>query len=150
MKAEDLVRAGGEENLEVREVPGKGRGIFSRLGFEKNDYVCEYAGELISCKEGEEREARYLLDEQIGSYIYFFRYSEKRFCIDATEESGRHGRLINHSKTTPNLKTKVCRVDDQPRMYFVATVKIEQGDELLYDYGDTRKEAVNDFPWLLS
>ena len=83
---EDIIRAGVEENLEVREVPRKGRGIFSRLGFERNEYVCEYAGELITCKEGEAREARYRLDEEIGSYIYFFRYSEKRFCIDATEE----------------------------------------------------------------
>ena len=71
------------------------------------------------------------------------------FSIDATEESGRLGRLINHSRQRPNLKTKVLEVEGKPRLALMALKEIEQGEELLYDYGDRSKEAVTAHPWLM-
>ena len=56
--------------------------------------------------------------------------------IDATSESGRYGRLLNHSKITPNCVTKVVMLGDIPRLILVAKNDIVAGTELLYDYGD--------------
>lgn len=53
------------------------------------------------------REEEYAKDPSIGSYMYFFKYKSKRWCVDATKESIYKGRLINHSALRPNLRTKV-------------------------------------------
>ena len=70
------------------------------------------------------------------------------FSIDATSESGRYGRLVNHSRLTPNCVTKLVMVGEVPHLILVAKDSINPGDELLYDYGDDSKEALRDHPWL--
>ena len=56
--------------------------------------------------------------------------------MDATEESGRYGRLLNHSKRSPNCKTIVVEIEGTPRLTFVARRDITAGEEILFDYGD--------------
>ena len=58
------------------------------------------------------------------------------FSVDATSESGRYGRLLNHSRITPNCVTKVVMLGDTPRLILVAKNNIIAGTELLFDYGD--------------
>ena len=70
------------------------------------------------------------------------------FSIDATSESGRYGRLVNHSRITPNCVTKVVMVGEVPRLILVAKHSINPGVELLYDYGDRSKESLKAHPWL--
>ena len=60
----------------------------------------------------------------------------KYFSIDATFESGRLGRLVNHSKARSNCSTKVVMLDGIPRLVFIAKKDILPGSELYYDYGD--------------
>ena len=62
----------------------------------KGEFVVEYVGELITEKQGVEREESY--PEENASFIFHFKHCGKSWCVDATEESGRLGRLINHSK----------------------------------------------------
>ena len=80
----------------------------------------------------------------------FFKSDSKRLCVDATIEDGTYGRLINHSAVEANLKIKVMKVENDLRVVFCASRRIESGEELLYDYGDRRKEAVEGNPWLQS
>lgn len=68
--------------------------------------------------------------------------------MDATPSTYGHGRLINHGNKSANLVTKVVEVDGLPRLCFFATGDIEAGEELLYDYGDRRKDAIISYPWL--
>ena len=70
------------------------------------------------------------------------------FSIDATEETGRYGRLLNHSRVSPNCVTKVVMLDNTPRLILVAKHHIDIGEELLYDYGDRSKESLKAHPWL--
>ena len=70
------------------------------------------------------------------------------FSIDATAETGRYGRLVNHSRVTPNCITKVVMIDEVPRLMLVAKHHIQEGEELLYDYGDRSKESLKAHPWL--
>ena len=39
--------------------------------------------------------------------MYFFQTKGQKYCIDATAETGRYGRLINHSRLYANLLPKV-------------------------------------------
>ncbi len=66
------------------------------------------------------------------------------YSIDATQESGRLGRLVNHA----NCMTRVVSIDNTPYLAIVAARTINPQEELLFDYGDRRKVAIQAHPWL--
>jgi len=134
--------------LEIRDIPGKNRGVVPTKKLSKGDFAVEYAGELIEHSTAEERENKYAMDVSKGCYMYYFKTNGKNYCIDATVETGRYGRLVNHSRQTPNLMTKVIMNGKSPRLILVAKHDIEPGTELLYDYGDRSKESLAAHPWL--
>lgn len=70
--------------------------------------------------------------------------------VDATKESGRVGRLINHSRSAPNAITRVQEVDAVPRLFLFASKEIKKGEEVLFDYGDRCAKVTYDNPWLNS
>ncbi|XP_078725358.1 N-lysine methyltransferase KMT5A isoform X2 [Lampetra fluviatilis] len=161
IKIDDAILCGKEEGLEVREVLGKGRGVFATRSFGRGDFVVEYSGELIGLTEAKTREVNYARDPDKGCYMYYFCYLNKTYCVDATAESGRLGRLLNHSKMG-NCRTKLHLVccgeggspergrGGVPRLILVASRNIGLGEELMYDYGDRSREALNAHPWLKS
>lgn len=77
------------------------------------------------------------------SIVIFFHCS-----IDATEESGKLGRLLNHSKTNSNCHPKIVIVQDRPCLILFASRNIATGEELQYDYGDRSKVSIDSHPWL--
>jgi [histone H4]-lysine20 N-methyltransferase SETD8 len=125
-----------------------GRGVVATRAFHRGDTVVEYEGELISMQEGERREMEYAKDESIGSYMFFVTSGNRKFCIDATTESGKLGRLINHSRSAANLTPRYEFVDGVSRVLLVARQDISKGTELFYDYGDRRKKVVRENTWL--
>ena len=135
--------------LEIKHFEGKGRGIVTKESFEKDDVILEYVGELINLKQAKQRELEYDINNLKVGYMYFFRYFDKSYCIDASIETCRFGRLINHSRRNPNLKPKIVTVSAYPRLIFIANHYIGPGTELLYDYGEKRKEVIDANPWLL-
>ncbi|CAF0799109.1 unnamed protein product [Rotaria sp. Silwood1] len=138
-----------EDGLEARDTGTiKGRGVYTTKKFFRNDYIVEYAGELVTQSEAKKRETLYGRNHDIGCYMYYFKWGEKVFCVDATEETNRLGRLINHSRKNSNCQPKVFVVRDQPRLILVALRDIDIGEELFYDYGERRKDIVEAFPWL--
>jgi histone-lysine N-methyltransferase SETD8 len=82
--------------------------------------------------------------------MYFFEFKSKKYCIDATSESGRLGRLLNHSKINSNCHTKLVDIDSKPVLTILASRDIKQGEELTYDYGDRSKFTLEAHPWLLT
>ncbi|BES97344.1 Histone-lysine N-methyltransferase PR-Set7 [Nesidiocoris tenuis] len=144
---ENAILSGREDGLEVHNFEGKGRGIVATRHFGRGDFVVEYAGELISMDEARERESIYARDQNTGCYMYYFVYRDVPYCVDATAESPRLGRLVNHSRNG-NLSTKSLMVAGIPRLVLVAKEDIQPGDELLYDYGDRSRESLYYHPWL--
>lgn len=128
----------------------KGRGIRAGKSFVKNEFVIEYKGDIMDYNSAKLREQEYAKDPSIGSYMYFFKYKSKRWCVDATKESIYKGRLINHSVLRPNLRTKVVELDDGIHLILVAKRNIDEAEELLYDYGDRTPETVARNPWLMN
>jgi len=134
--------------LEIVMIKNKGRGIRAVRDFSQGEFVVEYAGELINIGTAKDLEVKYSMDASKGSYMYYFKHQNTQYCIDATGESGRQGRLLNHSRVSPNCKTKVFILGDTPRLIIVAKSDIKAGTELVYDYGDRSKESLKDHLWL--
>ena len=139
-----------EDGLIVKVLEDKGRGVFATKTFNKEEFIVEYAGELISYQEAKKREKKYSEDSAIGCYMYFFEFKSKKYCIDATAESGRLGRLLNHSKTSNNCHTKLYEINSKPVLAILASRDIEVDEELTYDYGDRSKFTLEAHPWLLT
>lgn len=138
------------DHVERREDPMeiKGRfGVFAKRKINKGAFVCEYAGDLIDRREAERRDLIYELKCK-GSYMFYFNWSNKCYCLDATEPTRRLGRLVNHSRKKPNCKMEIFTHDNKPFLILTAIRDIETNEELLYDYGERNKEAIKANPWL--
>ncbi|VDO33979.1 Protein set-1, putative [Brugia malayi] len=148
--ANAILTGSNEEFLEIFECEEKGRGIRTLRNFQKNEFVVEYKGEIIDLRLARIREREYAKDDSIGSFMYFFKYQNKQYCVDATDETPYKGRLINHSVIRPNLKTKVIELNGSKHLILIAKRDIDIGEELLYDYGDRTPCTVAENPWLLN
>ncbi|XP_041835801.1 histone-lysine N-methyltransferase set-1-like [Melanotaenia boesemani] len=125
--------------LEVKYINSfKGRGVFSRTIFQKGDFVAEYRGELIN---GEEAEKRRKHNRACAVFMYDFPWRERTWCIDAAQEDGSYGRLINDDYCHPNCKMKKVVIQDKPHLFLFALQDINPGEEVTYDYGGS------DWPW---
>lgn len=144
---EELIKNNVEEGLEVKHLEGKGRGVFACKEFQKGQFVVEYHGDLVEMAEAKRRELMYAQDPTTGCYMYYFQFLNKTYCVDATRETRRLGRLINHSKSG-NCQTKLHSIEGTPHLILVASRDIKLGEELLYDYGDRSREALAAHPWL--
>merc|ERR1719510_453479 len=139
-----------KRNFKVTTYEGKGRGIETKREFKKGDEVLEYSCDLIQMDVASQRESEYAFECNAGSFMLYFMVGNRHFCVDATEDSGRYGRLVNHSKKNANIfpHTKVAEEEGKPRVIFVATRDICKGEELLFDYNDRRKRSLNAHSWL--
>ena len=126
----------------------KGCGVFTLKEVKKGDFVREYAGELIDSHEEKKRDAKYDEDSSVGSYMYFFVFKSKKFCVDATKETGRIERLNNHSVRFSNLSPRIVEINKVPRLLFFAAKIINHGEELLYNYGHCSEKSLKSNPWL--
>lgn len=116
-----------------------GRGVEACRIFENGEWVLEYIGRLITPQEFE----RLLKVDSNSSRSYLYAAGELH--IDASEENGTLGRLINHSKRYANLKSYLVTVHGLRKLIFVAIRKIKPGDQLFYDYGDRPKILLESF-----
>jgi uncharacterized protein len=100
-----------------------GWGVFATDRIPKNKRIIHYAGEKITSRESDRREARYLARGK----IWCFRLNS-RWAIDAGV-GGNIARFINHS-CSPNCYAQVT----DGVIWIRAAKTIEPGDELTYDY----------------
>ena len=100
-----------------------GYGVFALETINKNKRIIDYAGELISNKQSESREDKYLSK----GCIWVFRVN-RNWSRDAAV-GGNIARYINHS-CTPNCYTQI--IGDT--IWIRAARNIGKGEELTYDY----------------
>ena len=74
---------------------------------------------------------------------------DRSYSVDATRESGRLGRLVNHSSIEYNAVSKVVEIKGTPYLCLFSSRDISVGEELLFDYGE-RRDVVNSSDWLKS
>lgn len=61
--------------------------------------------------------------------------------VDASQEDGSLGRLVNDDGNFPNCKMKTVEVQGRPHLCLFALRDIMPGEELHYNYGNA------DWPW---
>ncbi|KAK0602782.1 hypothetical protein LWI29_036905 [Acer saccharum] len=143
-----LTQRGILVRLKITRDVKKGWGLFADQLIRQGQFVCEYAGELLTTKEARRRQQIY--DELashggISSALLVIREhlpSGKaclRINIDATRV-GNVARFINHSCDGGNLSTMVVRSSGAvlPRICFYASKDIKEGKELTFSYGEIR------------
>ncbi|XP_029139497.1 N-lysine methyltransferase KMT5A [Protobothrops mucrosquamatus] len=146
-RIDELIESGKEDGMKIDFIDGKGRGVIATRHFNRGEFVVEYHGDLIEIMDAKKREAAYAQDPSTGCYMYYFQFLSKTFCVDATKETDRLGRLVNHSKSG-NCQTKLHDIGGVPHLILVASRDIKAGEELLYDYGDRSKASLEAHPWL--
>ena len=100
-----------------------GYGVFAQEPINKNKRIIDYAGELITNRQSERREDRYLAK----GCIWVFRVN-RNWSRDAAV-GGNLARFINHS-CRPN-----CWVEVNGRTIWIRAARnIRPGEELTYDY----------------
>ncbi|XP_057687303.1 N-lysine methyltransferase KMT5A-A-like [Corythoichthys intestinalis] len=116
----------------------KGRGVFTKAPFRKEDFVVEYRGELIDWDESQKRK----MDYGTGRvFVFDFRWQEKTWCVDAAKEDDSLGRLVNDDHKHPNCKMKMIVTEGKPHLCLFALRDLDVGEEITYDYGPA------DWPW---
>ena len=100
-----------------------GDGVFASEAIRRGTRIIDYAGELISADESEEREDRYSAE----GHIWVFRVN-RAWSRDANVD-GNIARFINHS-CTPNCWFEV----ENKTIWIRAGRNIRRGEELTYDY----------------
>ena len=96
---DSYIEAQCEDGLDGRDTGTvRGRGVFTTKRFFRGDYIVEYAGELLTQAAAKQREALYGRNHNIGCYMYYFKWGEKVYCVDATEETNRLGLTFDFSK----------------------------------------------------
>ena len=130
-----VVQKGLQTQLQVFRTVSKGWGVRTLEHIRKNQFVCEYAGEIITYKEAMRRAqgvsgtGRYIMvlrEHQAGTQI-LRTHVDCQYC-------GNVARFMNHA-CSPNLFMTSVRVNSVvPRLALFAARDIQSGEELCFDY----------------
>ncbi|CAH2077420.1 unnamed protein product [Thlaspi arvense] len=118
-----------EKKIKIVKTEHCGWGVEALESIEKDDFIIEYIGEVISDAQCEQR----LWDmKDKGRKEFYMCEIQRDFTIDATFK-GNASRFLNHS-CNPNCVMEKWQVEGETRIGVFAAREIEEGEPLTYDY----------------
>lgn len=114
--------------LQIFDTERCGRGVRSATDIYPGQFICEYVGEVV---KHQSYQLRTLMRSE--DMPRFGIHLTNTYIVDATQK-GSIARFINHS-CDPNCEMQRWTVNGYYRLGIFAKKKIEEGDELTYDYG---------------
>ncbi len=115
---------------EIRKSDIHGNGVFATCLIPEGTKIMEYLGDLLAKDEANERGLAYEAEAEKtkdGS-VYIFELSEELF-IDGKVDYN-DAKYINHS-----CETNAEAVQEDNQIFFYATKDIQEGEEILFNYG---------------
>jgi SET domain-containing protein len=128
-----------EKYLHIKKsnLPGAGKGLFTKVFIPKGTRIVEYKGEVLSWKE-----VRKMPDDRNG-YVF---YINSRHVIDAWNYKKALARYANDAKgiaRSEGLQSNSDYIVDKKRCYITATRDIPVGSEILVEYGAEYWKVIN-------
>lgn len=134
-----VVQKGRKHGLCIFKTPnGRGWGVRTERTIQKGAFICEYVGEIITNEETDKRGQIY--DAEGRTYLFDLDFNNKNnpYTVDAAK-FGNVSRYINHS-CDPNLGVWAVWTDcldlDLPKLCLFALRRIEENEELTFDYSN--------------
>jgi SET domain-containing protein len=115
-------------------VPNAGLGLFTERKYKKGDTIVEYAGEVITTKQYNERY------DKSGYGEYGMTLGARRV-IDARKTSSGLGRYVCDAYGSEHKKNAQYE-EDKGKIHIVAISKIKPGQEILVSYGKDMRVAM--------
>lgn len=120
-----------ESNLVVKksQLPGAGKGLYTKVPIKKGTRIVEYKGEIITWKEYQKR-----VEENKDGYLFFI--SKKR-CIDAYPTPEHIARYANDARgitRVKGLKNNSIYEIVGDKCFILSQKNIEAGEEIFVDY----------------
>ncbi len=143
-----IVQKGLNKKLIVKYISkDKGFGVIALQEIKKDDFVCEYVGEIIDKTSANEKMERNKLRRK-NNYVLQIREIYNKIIVNTfidAEEKGNISRFINHS-CDPNLYFDIIRTNYFiPQVAFYAKRDIEIGEEINFSYieNEDKENTVN-------
>lgn len=129
--------------LEIFITKTKGMGVRAMEVVKRGEFVCEYAGEVISRGEAMRRTEKQQKNSEMNYIIsvveHFGHCDEKVSTFVDPKFQGNIGRFLNHS-CEANLKMFPVRVNSTiPHLALFASRLISPGEELTFHYGSSEQ-----------
>ena len=132
----------------------KGYGVFALCDIPKDYVLIEYRGQWVEKSEYHTRE-KYYESRKLSPVAVF----DKNKFLDANRDidgklfktDENIARYFNHSRSSPNCKLIGMETGDEvgvKKLFLKTKCAVPKGMELVWDYGETKKDIVVDNPWL--
>ncbi|EYB88990.1 hypothetical protein Y032_0238g3286 [Ancylostoma ceylanicum] len=124
--------------LQIRDVPGIGRGVFAKVAIEKNAVVSDYRGNATSYDYADEILSKMSQKKREFFGLYMVEYSQDRDTRPVVQPHWHHANL----KLEKTIHTCFAKKQNQEGVVLLrATRDIKVGEQLLWDYGSMYRGA---------